>query len=159
MYAWEWSCLFGAVKVGFTIEWAATYTRKGKKSYPGSSRSYPGNRKSYPNGRNYSRQGNKSHWEGEKVSSFLCSSQGDSNESFRAIEKCRIALILSWFLFFFKIFWLCCFHILAQVRMLEWWDWVCLMGCNISWSSIVIEVWKNFAVGVGVIELWSHLII
>ena len=45
-------------------------------------------------------------------------------------------------------------HVLAQVRMLEWWDWVCLMGCNISWSSIVIELWKNFAVGVGVIELW-----
>ena len=37
----------------------------------------------------------------------------------RALEqerKCRIALILSWFFF---IFWLCCFHVLAQVRMLE----------------------------------------
>ena len=37
----------------------------------------------------------------------------------RALEqerKCRIALILSWFFFFF---WLCCFHVLAQVRMLE----------------------------------------
>ncbi|XP_050261708.1 uncharacterized protein LOC126706332 [Quercus robur] len=36
----------------------------------------------------------------------------------RALEqekKCRIALILSWFLFFL----LCCFHVLAQVRMLE----------------------------------------
>ena len=27
------------------------------------------------------------------------------------------------------------------------------MGCNISWSSIVINLLKNFAVGVGVIEL------
>ena len=37
----------------------------------------------------------------------------------RALEqerKCRIALILSWF---FYLFWLCCFHVLAQVRMLE----------------------------------------
>ena len=37
----------------------------------------------------------------------------------RALEqerKCRIALILSWFFF---LFWLCCFHVLAQVRMLE----------------------------------------
>ena len=37
----------------------------------------------------------------------------------RALEqerKCRIALILSWFIY---LFWLCCFHVLAQVRMLE----------------------------------------
>ena len=37
--------------------------------------------------------------------------------AFEQERKCRIALILSWFFFFF--FWLCCFHVLAQVRMLE----------------------------------------
>ncbi|XP_050246284.1 uncharacterized protein LOC126694240 [Quercus robur] len=37
-------------------------------------------------------------------------------------RKCRITLILSWFfvvVVVVALFWLCCFHILAQVRMLE----------------------------------------
>ena len=34
-------------------------------------------------------------------------------------RKYRIVLILSWFFFFFFFFGLCCFHVLAQVRMLE----------------------------------------
>ena len=50
---------------------------------------------------------------------FRASSVQAKEIAMRALEqerKCRIALILSWFFFFF---WLCCFHVLAQVRMLE----------------------------------------
>ena len=99
MYAWEWSCSFGATKAGFTAEWAATCIGKGKRNYPDSSRSYP-------NGRNCSRQGSKSHWKGEKVLSFLCSSQGDSNESFGAREKVKNCTNFVIFFFFFFMFWL-----------------------------------------------------
>ena len=41
--------------------------------------------------------------------------QGDSSESFRVKEKVRNCT--NSVIFFF--FWLCCFHVLAQVRMLE----------------------------------------
>ena len=54
----------------------------------------------------------------EKVRKFQTSSTEAKEIAVRALEqerKCRIALILSWFFFF----WLCCFHVLAQVRMLE----------------------------------------
>ena len=50
---------------------------------------------------------------------FRASSVQVKEIAMRALEqerKCRIALILLWF---FILFWLCCFHVLAQVRMLE----------------------------------------
>ena len=50
---------------------------------------------------------------------FRASSVQAKEIAVRALEqerKCIIALILSWFFF---LFWLCCFHVLAQVRMLE----------------------------------------
>ena len=55
----------------------------------------------------------------ERERKFRASSVQAKEIAMRALEqerKCRIALILSWFFFFF---WLCCFHVLAQVRMLE----------------------------------------
>ena len=57
----------------------------------------------------------------ERERKFRASSVQAKEIVVRALEqerKCRIALILSWFLFYF-LFWLCCFHVLAQVRMLE----------------------------------------
>ena len=56
----------------------------------------------------------------ERERKFRASSVQAKEIAVRALEqerKCRIALILSWFFFF--LFWLCCFHVLAQVRMLE----------------------------------------
>ena len=99
MYAWEWSCTFGTTKAGFTVEWAATCTWKEKSSYPNSNRSYP-------NDRNCSRNGSKSHLEGEKVSIFFYSSQGDSNESFGVREKVKNCTNFVFFFFFFLMFWL-----------------------------------------------------
>ena len=55
----------------------------------------------------------------ERERKFRVSSVQAKEIAVRALEqkrKCRIALILSWF---FYLFWLCCFHVLAQVRMLE----------------------------------------
>ena len=55
----------------------------------------------------------------ERERKFRSSSIQAKGIALRALEqerKCRIALILSWF---FILFWLCCFHVLAQVRMLE----------------------------------------
>ena len=55
----------------------------------------------------------------ERERKFRASSGQAKEIAVRALEqerKCRIALILSWF---FYLFWLCCFHVLAQVRMLE----------------------------------------
>ena len=55
----------------------------------------------------------------ERERNFRASSGQAKEIAVRALEqerKCRIALILSWF---FYLFWLCCFHVLAQVRMLE----------------------------------------
>ena len=55
----------------------------------------------------------------ERERKFRASSIQAKEIAVRALEqerKCRIALILSWFLL---LFWLCCFHVLAQVRMLE----------------------------------------
>ena len=55
----------------------------------------------------------------ERERNFRVSSVQAKEIAVRALEqerKCRIALILSWF---FYLFWLCCFHVLAQVRMLE----------------------------------------
>ena len=55
----------------------------------------------------------------ERERKFRASSVQAKEIAVRALEqerKCRIALILSWFFF---LFWLCCFHVLAQVRMLE----------------------------------------
>ena len=57
----------------------------------------------------------------ERERKFRASSVQAKEIAVRALEqekKCRIALILSWFFFFF-FGWLCCFHVLAQVRMLE----------------------------------------
>ena len=53
----------------------------------------------------------------ERERKFQTSSVQAKEIAVRALEqerKCRIALILSWF-----FFWLCYFHVLAQVRMLE----------------------------------------
>ena len=60
----------------------------------------------------------------ERERKFRASSIQAKGITVRALEqerKCRIALILSWFfiLFYFILFWLCCFHVLVQVRMLE----------------------------------------
>ena len=55
----------------------------------------------------------------ERERKFRASSVQAKEIAVRALKqerKCRIALILSWFFFFF---WLCCFHVLAQVKMLE----------------------------------------
>ena len=55
----------------------------------------------------------------ERVRKFQTSSVQAKEIAVRGLEqerKCRIALILLWF---FILFWLCCFHVLAQVRMLE----------------------------------------
>ena len=55
----------------------------------------------------------------ERERKFRASSVQVKEIAVRALEqkrKCRIALILSWFFF---LFWLCCFHVLTQVRMLE----------------------------------------
>ena len=55
----------------------------------------------------------------ERERKFRATSVQAKEIAVRALEqerKCRIALILSWFFF---LFWLCCFHVLAQVRMLE----------------------------------------
>ena len=55
----------------------------------------------------------------ERERKFRTSSIQAKEIAVRALEKerkCRIALILLWF---FILFWLCCFHVLAQVRMLE----------------------------------------
>ena len=55
----------------------------------------------------------------ERERKFRASSVQAKKIAVRALEqerKCRIALILSWFFF---LFWLCCFHVLAQVRILE----------------------------------------
>ena len=55
----------------------------------------------------------------ERERKFRASSVQAKEIAVRALEQERkyiIALILSWFFFFF---WLCCFHVLAQVRMLE----------------------------------------
>ena len=57
----------------------------------------------------------------EKERKFRASFVQAKEIAMRALEqerKCRIALILSWFLFLF-LFWLCCFRVLAKVRMLE----------------------------------------
>ena len=57
----------------------------------------------------------------ERERKFQASSIQAKEIAVRDLEherKCRIALILSFF-FFFSFFWLCCFHVLAQVRMLE----------------------------------------
>lgn len=54
----------------------------------------------------------------ERERKFRASSVQAKEIAVRALKqerKCRIALILSWFLFFL----LCCFHVLAQVKMLE----------------------------------------
>ena len=54
----------------------------------------------------------------ERERKFRASSVQAKEIAVRVLEqerKCRIVLILSWFFFF----WLCCFHVLAQVRMLE----------------------------------------
>ena len=56
----------------------------------------------------------------ERERKFRASSVQTKEIAVRALEqerKCKIALILSWF--FIYLFWLCCFHVLAQVRMLE----------------------------------------
>ena len=103
---------FGATKAGFTVEWVATCTWKGKNSYPGSSRSYL-------NGRNCSRQGSKSHWEGEKVSSFLYSSQGDSSESFRVREKVQNCTNSVMVFFFFLVMLFSCFGSSENVEMMR----------------------------------------
>ena len=58
----------------------------------------------------------------ERERKFRTSSIQANEIVVRALEqerKCRIALILSWFFFSYFLFWLCCFHVLAQVRMLE----------------------------------------
>ena len=60
----------------------------------------------------------------EKERKFRASSVKAKEIVVRDLEqerKCRIALILSWFFLFLYLFlfWLCCFHVLAQVRMLE----------------------------------------
>ena len=55
----------------------------------------------------------------ERERKFRATSIQAKGITVRALEqerKCRIALILSWF---FILFWLCCFHVLVQVRMLE----------------------------------------
>ena len=55
----------------------------------------------------------------ERERKFRASSVQAKEIAVRALKqerKCRIALILSWFFF---LFWLCCFHVLAQVKMLE----------------------------------------
>ena len=54
----------------------------------------------------------------ERERKFRASSIQAKEIAVRALKqekKCRIVLILSWFFFF----WLCCFNVLAQVRMLE----------------------------------------
>ena len=56
----------------------------------------------------------------ERERKFRASSIQVKEIAVRVLEqerKCRITLILLWFFFFF--FRLCCFHVLAQVRMLE----------------------------------------
>ena len=56
----------------------------------------------------------------ERMRKFQTSSVQAKEIAMRGLEqerKCRIVLILLCFFFFF--FWLCCFHVLAQVRMLE----------------------------------------
>ena len=60
----------------------------------------------------------------ERERKFRASSVQAKEIAVRALEqerKCRIALILSWFFLFLYLFlfWLCCFHVLAQVRILE----------------------------------------